>query len=84
MLQSKPTEFASVEEILTFAMEEEQQAAHYYEDAATRVVNPDMKHFLLILAKMELEHYNILKKKLEECRANHFCTNGILASFDEE
>jgi hypothetical protein len=33
---------------------------------------------------MEVEHYNILKNKLEECRANHFSAQAIMASFQKE
>lgn len=80
---TRPNKFASIEEILTFAMADEQEAAHYYEDVANRMADTDLKRLLLDLAKMEVEHYNVLKAKLEECRANGFCTHGILSSFEE-
>ncbi|MBC8345828.1 MAG: hypothetical protein ISR82_03485 [Candidatus Marinimicrobia bacterium] len=82
-MKPKPNKFASVEEILSFAMAEEQKAAHYYEDVANRMADKKMKLFLLELAEMEVEHYNHLKAKLAECRASGFCTQGIMSSFHE-
>lgn len=84
MTQPKPTQFSTIEEILNFAMKEEQEAAQYYQAAAIRITDPDMKQFLLILSKIELEHYNKLKQKLDEYQSTHFCMSGILASFDED
>ncbi len=76
--------FSSIEEILEFAIREEEKAFTYYSGAAEQVTDEDMKKFLQRLAKMETDHYNVLKKKLEEYKANKFCTGGILSSFDEE
>lgn len=78
------SEFASIEEILTYAMNEEQEAYDYYIEAANRTADPELKTFLIELAEMEIDHYNILKKKREECRANDFCVHGIMASFDDD
>ncbi len=77
------TEFSSIEEILTYAMNEEQDAYDYYIAAANRTADPELKTFLIELAEMEVDHYNILKKKLEECKANEFCFSGIRSSFDD-
>jgi rubrerythrin len=77
-------EFSTIEEILQYAIQEEKDAYDYYMEASERIADPDMKRFLLKLASMEIEHYNTLKEKLEECRANHFCSEGIMSSFSEE
>ncbi len=76
-------EFSTIEEILEYAMKEEQEAYEYYIEAAGRIADPDMKQFLIHLAELEVEHYNNLKEKLESYRANHFSAKGIMASFDE-
>jgi len=76
--------FASIEEILEYAMSEEQDASSYYLKAAEKVEDPNLKTFLIKLSEMEIEHYNILKNKLEECRANHFSAQAIMTSFQEE
>ncbi len=74
----------SIEEILEYAMAEEQDASSYYLKASKKVEDPDLKKFLIALSEMEVEHYNILKNKLEECRANHFSAKAIMASFQKE
>lgn len=84
MPHRKITRFDSIEDILRFAMDDELEAHQYYLDAAERTADPDMKRFLEKLADMEQNHYAILKEKLEECRANNFCMESILASFNEE
>ncbi|NQU67358.1 MAG: hypothetical protein HQ510_05390 [Candidatus Marinimicrobia bacterium] len=84
MTQPKAPQFSSIENILEFAMKEEQDAYKYYTEAASQIADEDMKKFLIHLAKMEIDHYNVLKKKLEEYKANQFSTEGILASFDED
>ncbi len=78
----KLTPFTSIEDILTYAMNEEQEAYDYYIEASNRTADPDMKAFLVQLAEMEVDHYNILKTKLDEFRANQFSAAGIAASFD--
>ena len=82
-MQPKLDQFSTVEDILTYAMEEEKEAAHFYEDAANRMADLDLKKFLLALAEMEIDHCKFLKAKLEECKANGFSTQGILSSFHE-
>ncbi len=84
MTHSHIPEFSTIEEILQFAIKEEKEAYDYYMEASERIADPDMKCFLIKLAAMEIEHYNTLKEKLEECRANHFCSEGIMSSFSEE
>ncbi len=78
------SEFASIEEILSYAMQEEQDAYDYYIAASNRTADPELKTFLIELAEMEVDHYNILKNKLEEFKANDFSTHGIIASFEDE
>ncbi len=84
MRTNNPNQFDTIEDILNFAITEEKDAYFFYKNSANKIVDPDLKKFLLVLAKMEMEHYNILKKKLEECNANSFCHHGILSSFHED
>ena len=83
-MNEKKTTFNSIEDILQYAINEEKDAYKYYTEAARQIADEDMKKFLLHLAKMEVDHYNILKKKLEEYKANQFSIDGILSSFDHE
>lgn len=77
-------QFSSIENILEYAMAEEQDASKFYRDAARRMTDPKLQKFLLDLAELEIEHYNTLKNKLDECRADSFSSNGIRTSFHEE
>ncbi|MBL7013641.1 MAG: hypothetical protein ISR83_04415 [Candidatus Marinimicrobia bacterium] len=76
--------FKSIEDILEYALNEEKDATSFYLEVSKKTDNPDLKRFLIGLAEMEEHHYTVLKNKLEECKANHFCTDGILSSFHEE
>jgi rubrerythrin len=76
--------FTSVEEILEYAMADEQDASSFYLEASKKVEDPNLKKCLIMLSEMEVEHYNILKNKLEECRANQFSAQAIISSFQEE
>ncbi|MFQ6610511.1 MAG: ferritin family protein [Fidelibacterota bacterium] len=84
MSDKRAITFNSIEDILNYAINEEQDAYKYYTEAARQIADEDMKKFLLHLAKMEVDHYNTLKKKLEEYKANQFSVDGILSSFDHE
>jgi rubrerythrin len=53
-------------------------------NASEQITDPDMKRFLVDLARFELEHHDILKRKLEEYRSNDFCLGGIQSSFDSK
>lgn len=84
MDKKSPATFTSFEEIFEYAMNEELEAYDFYIAAADSVEDPDLKAFLIELANMETDHYQILKKKLDECRANNFCCHGIMASFGDQ
>ncbi|MBC8479789.1 MAG: hypothetical protein H8D46_04935 [FCB group bacterium] len=84
MAHKEVKEFGSIEEILQHAMEDEKDASRYYLEASKRTPDPDLQKFLLKLAEMEVDHYNSLKAKLEECRAQDFCAQAILSSFHEK
>lgn len=83
MSQEKIPEFSSFEEIIEYAMKEEKEAEDFYMKASERVFDPDLKNFLLKLAELEVEHYETLKHKLEEYKANRFGMKGIMSSFGE-
>jgi len=84
MIQKKTEKFSSVEEVLRYAIKEEKNAYEFYMNASEQITDPDMKRFLVDLARFELEHHDILKRKLEECRSNDFCLEGIQSSFDSK
>lgn len=84
MRTNNQNQFDTIEDILNYAIVEEKDAYFFYKNSADTMADPDLKKFFLALAKMEIEHYNILKKKLEECNANSFCHHGIMTSFHEE
>ncbi len=58
-------QFGSVEEILDFAIEQEQKAHDLYTEVAGMVTRPGMKQTFLELAEMELGH----RRKLEGIKA---------------
>ena len=78
------SEFATIEEILSFAMKEEKDAYDFYMAAAERMADPDLKQFLIHLAETEIEHFTVLERKLDEYKANNFSSKAIMSSFDEE
>ncbi len=82
--QKSSQQFTSIENILEYAMAEEQDASKFYRDAARHMTDPKLTKFLLDLAELEIEHYNTLKNKLDECHADSFSSNGIRTSFHEE
>jgi rubrerythrin len=53
-------------EIIAFAMNMEQQGQKFYESFMHQVDNPDAKKWFEILADTEKEHYEILKKQLDQ------------------
>ena len=77
-------ELNTVEAIFEYAMNEEKDASRFYLEAAKNADDLELKQFLVGLAKMEDHHYQVLKNKLDESKANHFCIDGILSSFHEE
>ncbi len=84
MAHSHIPEFSTIEEILQFAINEEKDAYDYYLEASERITDPKLKQFLIKLAAMEVEHYNLLNEKLDEYKVNLFCSNAIMSSFSEE
>ncbi len=59
-------EFNSIDEILDFAINAEQEAVDFYTQLSSIVVNAEMKSTFLELAKEEMEHKAKLKKVKEE------------------
>ncbi len=58
------SEFATIEEILAFAMKEERDAYDFYMAAADRMADPDLKEFLY------LSHHHKLPELLELSMGN--------------
>ncbi|MEE8436961.1 MAG: hypothetical protein V3S22_01360 [Candidatus Neomarinimicrobiota bacterium] len=84
MPNPKPEKFTDLGELLTFAMQEEQEAALYYQKMAHRSDDLEMKEFFIKLADMEVDHFNSLKMKLMEYKAREFSSEGIRSSFSEK
>ncbi len=84
MTEKQTPSFSSAEEILQYAIDEEKDAYDFYMKASEQITDPDLKRFLVDLARFELGHHEILKRKLEECRANEFCLESIQSSFESE
>jgi rubrerythrin len=59
------TELNSVDEILDFAIEEEQKAADFYNDLAEKMATPGVKGIFIGFAKEEMGH----KAKLESVKS---------------
>lgn len=52
-------------DVLQDAVDKEKDAERFYREAAERTDDPDISAFLFDLAKMEGQHYILLKEKLE-------------------
>ncbi|MBT3500941.1 MAG: hypothetical protein HOB40_10580 [Candidatus Marinimicrobia bacterium] len=76
------TESSTIEEILTYAMDEEKNAEEFYQKAAALIIDKEAIVLLLSLAEKERIHYQELHKKLEKFRANIFSIHGVLESFN--
>lgn len=66
------TKLSSVDEILDFAIENEQEAADFYNDLASRMSRPQMQSVFLGFAEEELGH----KAKLQAIKANKALMGG--------
>lgn len=58
--------FKSIDDILDFAMEEEQKAVDFYTDLASRATSDEMKSVFETFAKEEITHKQRLMKVKEE------------------
>lgn len=59
---------ATIEEILEFAIGDEEAARDYYAHAATLAASPHTREMLLKLSAMEQGHADSLRAELEELR----------------
>jgi rubrerythrin len=58
----------SIQEILEFAIADEEEARDYYRRAAEQAGSPHTRRTLLALSDMEQGHADTLRKELEEIR----------------
>jgi rubrerythrin len=58
----------SMEDVLLFAIEDENEAQKYYRHASTLTGNTHTRDVLLRLAEMERGHAEVLRQELEELR----------------
>ncbi len=58
--------FSSIDEILDFAMDSEQQAVDFYTDLAEKMKNPEMKEVFLEFAREEVSHKARLQRIKDE------------------
>ncbi|MBL0176458.1 MAG: hypothetical protein IPP94_14540 [Ignavibacteria bacterium] len=76
--------YKTLVEVLQDAIDKESDAEEFYREASEMAQSTDVRVFLLEMAVMEREHFNMLSKKLESIRADQQVMNGILSSFDAE
>lgn len=66
-------EFENIQDILTFAINQEQEAVDFYNDLSTRSTNPEMKEIFKQFAGEEMKH----KAKLLTIEEQGFLDNSI-------
>lgn len=76
--------YKNLVDVLQDAVDKESDAEQFYREAAELALEPELKNFLLNLASMEGEHYELLKGKLELLKANSDVMYGIMSSFGDE
>jgi len=76
-------EYKSLAEILQDAITKESDAEQYYLEAAEIAQQIEVREFLLEMATMERDHFNMLSTKLESLQAEQSAMAGILSSYDE-
>ncbi|MFC1481140.1 ferritin family protein [Candidatus Neomarinimicrobiota bacterium] len=74
-------EYLSLEDILTQAIDHEQESHDYYAAAAKRTVEPELRRLLIDLAKVELEHKQALKEQLEQLQSTQEIAQDLIYSF---
>ena len=67
----------SMQEILSLAIADEEEARSYYTRAASMTGNPHTRSMLLRLAEMERGHAETLKLELEELGLQRECEAGM-------
>lgn len=82
-MPKKSSQFDTIDKVFLYAMEEEQEARDFYLESSKKIDDPEIKTFLEKLSEIEEGHYQTLKSKLEEFKANNFSFKGILSSFDD-
>lgn len=75
--------YKNLVDILQDAADQERDASDYYAEAAELAQDPDVKEFLMDLAKMEEDHHRMLIEKLESLKADQGVMDGILASYSD-
>jgi rubrerythrin len=77
-------EYTALVDILQDAIDKENDAKRFYEEAAELALATDVRDFLLRMAAMEEGHAEMLAKKLESIRSDQTVMDGILSSFNDE
>jgi rubrerythrin len=75
--------YKNLVDILQDAIDQEHDASEYYTEAAELAQDPDVKQFLMDLARMEEDHHRMLIDKLESLKADQQVMDGILASYSD-
>ncbi len=75
--------YKNLVDILQDAIDQEHDASQFYAEAAELAQEPEVKEFLMELAKMEEDHHRLLKEKLESLKADQRIMDGILSSYGE-
>ena len=77
-------EYKTLVEVLQDAIDKESDAGEFYREAAEMAQSTDVRNFLLEMAAMEQEHFDMLTRKLASLRADQQVMNGILSSYGAE
>jgi len=75
--------YRNLTEILQDAIDKERDAEEFYREAAELAPSTEVRDFLLNLASMERDHFDMLSKTLESLNADRQVMDGILSSYDE-
>jgi rubrerythrin len=76
-------EYMTLVEVLQDAILKESDAEQFYLEASSLSPSTEVRQFLIEMAKMEKEHFDLLSKQLESLKADQHIIDGILSSYDE-
>ena len=77
-------EYKTLAEVLQDAIDKESDAEEFYREAAEMAPSTEVRAFLLEMAVMEREHFDMLTRQLASLRADQQVMNGILSSYGSE
>ena len=76
--------YRTLVDVIQDAIGKESDAERFYTEAAELASTPEVRDFLLGMARMEHDHYTMLSDKLASLKADQTVMNGILSSYDDQ